>query len=123
MAQRTAHISDYPQQVSLGSVTLCVPVTLSQQMYFFTVLHTTHSQFWAMKTLFLGTETHLCHYFDYFELEKHSYKINSGMSCYPLRMYFFSEYLQQDVGRMLSSGQTINHPSASMGIRKGPNSV
>lgn len=31
MAQRTAHISDYPQQVSLGSVTLCVPVTLSQQ--------------------------------------------------------------------------------------------
>lgn len=76
-----------------------------------------------MKTFLLDIESHPFNYFKHFELEKHSYKINTGMSCYPLRILFFSKYLQWDVGRMMSSGQIINHPSASMGTGKDPNSV
>lgn len=113
-------------KVSLGSVTLYVPLTLSQQAVL------PHSPTYHMlsilcyenmKTLFLDAETHPCCYFEYFELEKHSYKMNTGLSCYPLRMYFFSKYLQWDVGRMVSSGQIINHPSASIGTKKDANSV
>lgn len=93
------------------------------RLYFLTVLQTTCSQFCAMKTFLLNIESHPFNYFKHFKLEKHSLKINTGMSCYPLRILFFSKYLQWDVGRMMSSGQIINHPSASMGTGKDPNSV
>lgn len=112
--------NSYIGKVSLGSASLYVPLTLPQQS---ALPHgpTYHMlQFCAMKALFLDTETHPCHYF---ELEKHSYKMITGMSCYPLRMYFFSKYLWWDAGRMVSSGQIINHSLASRGTRKDPNCV
>lgn len=101
----------------MGKVTLG-PVILwhcPSRLHFPTALYTTHAQFCARKTLFLNAETYPCHYF---ELEKHPNKNNTSMSCHPQRMYFFSKYLQQDVGRMVSLRQIINQPSASMGTKK-----
>lgn len=90
-----------------------------------------------MKTLFLDAETHPCHYFEYLELGKHPCTMNTGISCYRLRIYLFSKYDEKYEKlimkfheeknlfhmRMVSSGQIINHPSASMGTKKDPSSV
>lgn len=108
-------------KVTSGSGTCMLLWHCPNRLYILTVLQATCSQFVLWKHFF-WTSKHPYYYFEYFELEKHSYKMNTDMSCYPLRIIFFSKYLQWDVGRIVSSGQIINQPSASMGTRKDPNS-